>query len=545
MAQQHNKLLPCKSDGICMIYNHKPLESEIVSCRTCATPWHVPCLPFHPLKIFDWNCTACSQPVDVNHVADASAPPITCSLVSTIYANENDTSLTGEERSKKSHEVYDRSPKPPFENNNKYNDLYGIFYSKLNCTFCLHLPERPITTLCGHNFCMKCFEKWIKQGKNNCPNCRAEIPANMASDPQINAQLETTIQMAISESVAHGKIFLTISKEHFRPIVAENDPIRKWGVLVGDTWEGLMECIQWGAHFPHDSRIASQSVYGAQSVALSGGYIDEIDHGNWFLYSGSCGNDLSDNKRTNKNQCFDKKSERKNEALRLSCEKGYPVRVVRSHTKKRSSYAPKAGVRYDGVYRIEKWWRKIGKQVWFLFVIFIHSIYACKVCRYLFVRCDNEPAPWTSELSEDRPYPLPIIEELNNSIDITERKGDPSWGFDEEKGCWLWKKPPPPSKKLVNVNPIDETKIKVDVAKARKVASKIKDKLLKGKGEGRPTQSLGLMSREAKYEDLVLGDRKAKFKYLGLIDGVDRRAKYKYLGLMMEMIERPSTKTWA
>ena len=45
------------------------------------------------------------------------------------------------------------------------------------------------------------------------------------------------------------------------------------------------------------------------------------------------------------------------------------------------------------------------------------------------------------------------------------------------------------------------------------------------KGERRPTQSLGLMSREAKYEDLVLGDRKAKFKDLGLIDGVDRRAK--------------------
>ncbi|CAL5207588.1 unnamed protein product [Lathyrus oleraceus] len=135
-----------------MICNHKPLESEIVSCKTCATPWLVPCLPLRPLKIFDWNYTDCSQPVDVNHVVDASAPPITCSLVSTIYANENGTSLTGEERAKKSHEVYDGSPKPPFENNKKYNDLYGIFYSKLNCTFCLHLPERPITTLCGHNF---------------------------------------------------------------------------------------------------------------------------------------------------------------------------------------------------------------------------------------------------------------------------------------------------------------------------------------------------------------------------------------------------------
>jgi len=40
----------------------------------------------------------------------------------------------------------------------------------------------------------------------------------------------------------------------------------------------------------------------------------------------------------------------------------------RSHKEKRSSCAPEAGVRYGGVYRIEKCWRKIGKQVCFFFV---------------------------------------------------------------------------------------------------------------------------------------------------------------------------------
>lgn len=37
--------------------------------------------------------------------------------------------------------------------------------------------------------------------------------------------------------------------------------------------------------------------------------------------------------------------------------------VGRSHKEKRSSYAPEKGVRYDGVYRIEKCWRKVGVQV--------------------------------------------------------------------------------------------------------------------------------------------------------------------------------------
>lgn len=53
-----------------------------------------------------------------------------------------------------------------------------------------------------------------------------------------------------------------------------------------------------------------------------------------------------------------------NAALRTSCQHGYPVRVVRSHKEKRSAYAPTSeeGVRYDGVYRIEKCWRKPGQQ---------------------------------------------------------------------------------------------------------------------------------------------------------------------------------------
>ena len=41
-------------------------------------------------------------------------------------------------------------------------------------------------------------------------------------------------------------------------------------------------------------------------------------------------------------------------------------------------------MRYDGIYRIVKCWRTKGKQGFLM-------------CRYLFVRADNEPAPWSSE----------------------------------------------------------------------------------------------------------------------------------------------------
>ncbi|KAF5200467.1 E3 ubiquitin-protein ligase orthrus 2-like [Thalictrum thalictroides] len=246
-----------------------------------------------------------------------------------------------------------------------------------------------------------------------------------------------------NSNACSGKIFVTVPSDHFGPILAENDPVRKQGVLVGECWEDRMECRQWGTHLPHVAGIAGQSDYGAQSVALSGGYEDDEDHGEWFLYTGSGGRDLSGNKRTNKDQSFDQKFEKYNEALRVSCMKGYPVRVVRSHKEKRSSYAPEKGVRYDGVYRIEKCWRKVGIQGY-------------KVCRYLFVRCDNEPAPWTSDERGDQPRPLPVIKELKKATDITERKEKPSWDFDEVEGCWKWKRTPPMSRKRMDTGDPEE-----------------------------------------------------------------------------------------
>ncbi|MBA0621372.1 hypothetical protein Godav_007007 [Gossypium davidsonii] len=200
-----------------------------------------------------------------------------------------------------------------------------------------------------------------------------------------------------------------------------------------------MECRQWGGHFPPITGIAGQQNHGAQSVILSGGYKDDEDHGEWFLYTGSGGRDLSGNKRTNKIQSFDQEFKSANEALRLSCRKGYPLRVIRCAKDKHSSYAPVKGLRYDGIYRVEKCWRNVGVQ-------------GFKVCRYLMVRCDNAPAPWTSDVHGDCPRPLPAIKELERASDITERKESPSWDFDEADGCWKWMKPPPMSRKKEKKN---------------------------------------------------------------------------------------------
>ncbi|KAK3141015.1 hypothetical protein QOZ80_5AG0408960 [Eleusine coracana subsp. coracana] len=468
--------LPCDGDGVCMVCGAaSPPEVDLLRCSTCATPWHSPCVTNPPAlsDVATWSCPDCS--------GDAAPAPIPApgaggELVAAIRAIEADQSLSDQEKARRRQALLAPSAAADAaspDDDADVGDHAPDILKYISCVICMKLPERPVTTPCGHNFCLKCFQKWIQQnGKKTCAKCRGDIPPKMASQPRINSALVEVIRMAKvsknansagSAAAVHyirnddrpekaftterakktgkanassGQIFVTIAPDHFGPILAENDPKRNIGVRVGETWEDRLECRQWGAHFPHVAGIAGQSSYGAQSVALSGGYEDDEDHGEWFLYTGSGGRDLSGNKRTNKEQSFDQKFEKMNAALRISCLRGYPVRVVRSHKEKRSSYAPESGVRYDGVYRIEKCWRKVGIQGKY------------KVCRYLFVRCDNEPAPWTSDDHGDSPRPLPKIKELQGATDVTERKGRPAWDYDEKEG-WKWMVPPPISKKPI------------------------------------------------------------------------------------------------
>ncbi|GJN04516.1 hypothetical protein PR202_ga22070 [Eleusine coracana subsp. coracana] len=391
--------LPCDGDGACMAcHAAAPPEVDLIRCSTCDTPWHSPCLSNPPelSAAATWSCPDCSGGAAPAPVPAAGAGG---ELVAAIRAIEADQTLSDQEKARRRQALLAPPAAASPDDDADAGDHVPEILKNINCVCCMKLPERPVSTPCGHNFCLKCFQKWIHQSsKKTCAKCRTEIPPRMAAQPRINSALVEVIRMAkISKNAnsagsvvlyhyirnddrpdkaftterakktgkanaSSGQIFVTIAPDHFGPILVENDPKRKTGVRVGETWEDRLECRQWGAHFPHVAGIAGQSKYGAQSVALSGGYEDDEDHGEWFLYTGSGGRDLSGNKRTNKEQSFDQKFEKLNAALRISCLRGYPVRVVRSHKEKRSSYPPESGVRYDGVYRIDKCWRKVGIQ---------------------------------------------------------------------------------------------------------------------------------------------------------------------------------------
>ena len=182
------------------------------------------------------------------------------------------------------------------------------------------------------------------------------------------------------------------------------------GVEVGATWNSRQaflgwvianlannkrrdhrdECAKAGVHAPNRAGIWGGN-NGAYSIVMSGGYGDDVDKGDTMCvadfcfavhfislgdrtYTGTGG--YGDDKRYGGNnsswgssiqvqdQSFDHKDNEalyvrssrpanvaRSTALQISCELGKLVRVIRGHHLG-SKYAPQAGYRYDGLYKV-------------------------------------------------------------------------------------------------------------------------------------------------------------------------------------------------
>ena len=195
-----------------------------------------------------------------------------------------------------------------------------------------------------------------------------------------------------------NKVCTKVAKNHFGPIP---------GIGVGQSWLMRIQVSEEGVHRPPVGGIAGTAKDGCQSLVLAGGYEDDVDRGDEFTYTGSGGRDLSGNKRTAE-QSSDQKLDKGNAAIARNCKasfnpkdggdagdkwrEGKPIRVVRNYKggkrdksgKKHSDYAPEEGNRYDGIYKVVKYWPEKGESGFI-------------VWRYLLRRDDPAPAPWTEE----------------------------------------------------------------------------------------------------------------------------------------------------
>ncbi|XP_033109775.1 E3 ubiquitin-protein ligase ORTHRUS 2-like [Anneissia japonica] len=158
------------------------------------------------------------------------------------------------------------------------------------------------------------------------------------------------------------------------------------GVEVGTWWWSRMECSAAGIHRPTVAGIHGNEQEGCYSLALSGGYEDDVDLGDCFTYTGSGGRDLKGTKSNPKNlrtapQSKDQTLTRVNLALSRNAENGRPVRVIRGY-KLDSPFAPDDGYRYDGLYKVEKYWFTTGLSGFGVFKYALRRIE------------DQAPPPW-------------------------------------------------------------------------------------------------------------------------------------------------------
>uniref|UniRef100_A0A8D2LQ20 E3 ubiquitin-protein ligase UHRF n=1 Tax=Varanus komodoensis TaxID=61221 RepID=A0A8D2LQ20_VARKO len=237
-----------------------------------------------------------------------------------------------------------------------------------------------------------------------CPECRNDASEVVLAGEKLKKSKKKS-KMASANSSSQrdwGKGMACVGRTRECTIVPSNHYGPIPGILVGTMWKFRVQVSESGVHRPHVAGIHGRSNDGAYSLVLAGGYEDDVDHGNSFTYTGSGGRDLSGNKRTAEQSC-DQKLTNMNRALALNCSApindkdgaeakdwraGKPVRVVRNMKGGRhSKYAPKDGNRYDGIYKVAKYWPETGKSGFL-------------VWRYLLRRDDEEPAPWTKEGKE-------------------------------------------------------------------------------------------------------------------------------------------------
>lgn len=233
-----------------------------------------------------------------------------------------------------------------------------------------------------------------------CPSCKNdETEVVRAGEKLKDSKKKARLPSAVSHCTRDwGKGMACVGRTRECTIVPPNHIGPVPGVEVGMSWLFRVQVSEVGIHRPHVAGIHGRATEGAFSLVMAGGYEDDVDHGDEFTYTGSGGRDLSGNKRTAE-QSSDQELTRYNRALALNCaapmsqsggeaadwRKGRPVRVIRSSKgRKFSTYCPEEGNRYDGLYKIVKYWPEKGKSGYL-------------VWRYFLRRDDPSPSPWSHD----------------------------------------------------------------------------------------------------------------------------------------------------
>lgn len=163
------------------------------------------------------------------------------------------------------------------------------------------------------------------------------------------------------------------------------------GVPEGSVFESRLELSRAGVHRPTQAGISGTGKEGADSIVLAGGYEDDQDDGNLIVYTGHGGRDPETGQQIGDQL-----------ALAYSCTQGLPVRVIRKVDHPWGN-SRKVGYRYDGLYRVEDYWRDTGKSG--------YTIWRFRLTKL-------EEIPTTKQVSETQAGYLPALRHETTTLRI-------------------------------------------------------------------------------------------------------------------------------
>ncbi|MEV5573459.1 YDG/SRA domain-containing protein [Spirillospora sp. NPDC052269] len=130
------------------------------------------------------------------------------------------------------------------------------------------------------------------------------------------------------------------------------------GVKLGQLFQSRRELSDAYVHRALQAGICgSKHKGGAESIVVSGGYVDDEDHGDVIIYTGHGGRDPS----TGRQVADQRPADSGNAALIASITSRYPVRVIRGAAGD-PDHSPPVGFSYDGLYTVESYWAKPGRD---------------------------------------------------------------------------------------------------------------------------------------------------------------------------------------
>ncbi|AQZ71232.1 hypothetical protein BKM31_49515 [[Actinomadura] parvosata subsp. kistnae] len=139
--------------------------------------------------------------------------------------------------------------------------------------------------------------------------------------------------------------------------------------------------------------ISGNAKEGADSIVVSGGYVDDEDYGDLIIYTGHGGR--GDSGRQVADQDI---NARGNAGLVRTYLEGWPVRVIRG-AHKGSPHAPATGYQYGGLYRVDSYGSKVGADGFLIW-------------QFKLVRIPDEEHRKAEDQAKETPGPAPVTTSL-------------------------------------------------------------------------------------------------------------------------------------